>query len=570
MKKTTIKGLAFVFIAGTLVSSCDLLKDLKYTVTPSPLEMHGDSVRVTVDVTFPAKGIKKKVKLEVTPMLGNTALKTVTITGEKVESNGTQIPYKAGGNYTYKDVVAYKPEFENADFKVTGKVFKGTKEKDGQFEDTKIADATIVTPLLVKKDFKVIYHKDEFKRITPKETSAVVNFDKGKSDLRPFEMKDADMVNYKNWLTAAQTNPKIAIKKVELNGYASPEGEEMFNKNLSDNRAVTIEKALNDLALNLKLGNLTSNLIGKTGFGPDMKGLKEYMKGSAISSADQDLIVRMMELASKADSSGVTARKTLRDLGKVYEDLENSCFPKLRRVEIKTLYDLTGYTDEELKTLSVSSPDSLNLEELLFTATLTNDLNEKLRLYNLAIKEDPKDYRAHNNAGAVLYLQNKMAEAKAEFEKSNSLKENAIAKNNLAAIAGVSGDRKKSRELLNQAKGAGAEVSYNNGILDIQDGKYSSAISNLGKENSFNLALAQMLNGKAGDCSKIIDGSNDKETAMGYYLKAVAAAREDKVDAVASNLKSAIAKDASLKNKAANDREFIKYKDNATFTNVVK
>ena len=99
MKKTSLKGLIFILFAGSFMTSCDLLKDVKYTVTPNPLEMHGDSVRVTVDVTFPEKGIKKKAKVEVTPMLGNTALKTLTITGEKVESNGTKIPYKPGGSY---------------------------------------------------------------------------------------------------------------------------------------------------------------------------------------------------------------------------------------------------------------------------------------------------------------------------------------------------------------------------------------------------------------------------------------------------------------------------------------
>jgi tetratricopeptide (TPR) repeat protein len=570
MKKTSLKGLILFLCAGSFMTSCDLLKDVKYTVSPNPLEMHGDSVRVTVDVTFPEKGIKKKAKVEVTPMLGNTALKTVTITGEKVESNGTKIAYKAGGSYKYTDVVAYKPEFENADFKVTGKVFKGDKEKEGQFEETKIADATIVTPLWVNKDFKVIYHKDAFVRVTPQSTSAMINFDKGKSDLRSNEMKDKDMVDYKNWLVAAQTNSKIAIKNIQLSGWASPEGEDAFNVGLSNDRSVTAEKVLMDLAKSLNLGKIAPSVYMKTGNGPDMKGLKDYLKTSTIPAADQDIIIRMMAIAGKSDTTGKTARKTLMELGTIYKDLEKLCFPMLRRVEIQTVYDLTGYTDEELKAVSKATPDSLDVEEILFTATLTNDINEKLRLYNIGIKNFPKDYRVHNNAGAVLYTQNKMTEAKAAFEKSNSLKENTIAKNNLAAIAGASGDRKKSRELLTQAKGAGDEVSYNNGILDIQDGKYSSAISNFGKSSSFNLALAQLLNGKTADCISTIDNSTDKETAQGYYLKAVASARLDKVDAVASNLKNAIAKDSSLKAKAANDREFLKYFDNATFTSVVK
>jgi Flp pilus assembly protein TadD len=270
------------------------------------------------------------------------------------------------------------------------------------------------------------------------------------------------------------------------------------------------------------------------------------------------------------NSDPATRETEMRNMGKTFTYLDKNIFPKLRRSEITTVYDLTGYSDEELKAVSMATPDSLDLEELLFTATLTNDLNEKLRLYNVAIKNYPNDYRAFNNAGAVLYQQNKMADAKAKFEKANSLKDNAISKNNLGAVAGVSGDRTKAKQLLGQAKGAGSEVNYNLGILNIQDGKYADAVSNFGSDNSFNKGLAQMLNGSADAAVKTIDASADKETAQGYYLKAVAAARQNNVDAVVSNLKNAFGKDASMKAKALKDREFLKFAENAAFTGIVK
>jgi hypothetical protein len=54
-------------------------------------------------------------------------------------------------------------------------------------------------------------------------------------------------------------------------------------------------------------------------------------------------------------------------------------------------------------------------------------------------------------------------------------------------------------------------------------------------------------------------------------LKAIIAARSNEgVDAVVSHLKVAISKNASLKDKAAKDREFLKISTEATFTNVVK
>jgi tetratricopeptide (TPR) repeat protein len=200
---------------------------------------------------------------------------------------------------------------------------------------------------------------------------------------------------------------------------------------------------------------------------------------------------------------------------------------------------------------------------------LVDDLNEKLRLYNEAARLFPEDHRAINNAGVVLYMQNKISEAKSMFEKANGMKDNAIAKNNLGAIAGVEGNRQKAKELFSQAGGAGSEVNYNMGILHIMDGKYGDAVNSLG-ENNFNKALAQLLNGSADQAVKTIDASKDKESAQGYYLKAIAAARGGKVDGVVSNLKNAFAKDASLKSKAAKDREFISFFENPSFSSIVK
>jgi outer membrane protein OmpA-like peptidoglycan-associated protein len=565
MKKQSILGLAFFAITSSLVTSCDLLKDLDNKVTPNPLEMHGDSVRVKIDVTFPEKGIKKKASVEITPMLGSTALKTVTVQGEKATGNGTVIQYKPGGKLIYTDVVAYKPEFENAVLTATGKVYKGGKEKEGKFLDTKIADATVVTPFSVNKDFKVILHKDEFKRVTEETFFAQINFDKGKSTVKPAELKDKDILDFSTWMLAAQGNSRIAIKSINVTGYASPEGEEDKNNSLSTSRAEAGKKVAMDLGKKVKNDISQTEIYTLNGRGEDYEGFKRELKGSPINEDEKNLVIRVLEMHQDP-----TTRETeMRNMGKTFIDLDKSIFPMLRRTEITTVYDLTGYSDEELVSVANTMPDSLSLEELLFTATLVSDLNEKLRIYKVAMNNHPEDYRTHNNVGVVLYMQNKMSEAKSHFEKANTLKDNAISKNNLAAIAGVSGDRSKSKQLLGQAKGAGSEVNYNMGILNIQNGKYADAVTSFGADNSFNKALAQMLNGSADAAIKTLDASSDKESAQGYYLKAIVAARQDKIDGVVSNLKSAFAKDTKLKAKAANDREFLGLADNQAFSGIV-
>ena len=566
MKKQSIKALALIAISSAFVTSCDLLKDLNYKVTPSPLEMHADSVRVKVEVMFPEKGIKKKASAEITPMLGTTALKTVIVQGEKVSGNGTVIQYKPGGKMVYTDVVAYKPEFENAELMVTGKVFKGGKEKKDKFTATKIADGTIITPYLVAKNFKVIYAKDAFVRTNEKSFVAQINFEKGKSNVKPAELKDKDVVDFANWLKTAETNPKIAIKAINVTGYASPEGEVGKNDNLSLDRATAAKTASIELSKKAQSTAGQLEIYTLSGKGEDFDGFKKELQASSINEDEKNLVIRVLEMHKDP-----TMRETeMRNMGKTFTELDKDIFPKLRRAELSTVYDLTGFSDEELKAVSVSNPDTLTIEELLFTATLTSDLNEKARLYTIATKNYNTDYRGFNNLGVVNYFQNKVEDAQANFEKANNLKDNAISKNNLGAIAGLKGDRAKAAKLLAQAKGAGNEVAYNIGIISIQAGKYADAVSSFGAEASFNKALAQLLNNSSAEAMKTIDLSSDKESARGFYLKAVAAARMDKIDTVVTNLKNAISKDASYKAKAGKDREFLKYATDASFTSVAK
>lgn len=565
MKKQGFKSLAFIAAAGVLTTSCDLLKDLDYAVAPNPLEMHGDSVKVKVDITFPEKGIKKKAYAEIYPAIGNTPLKPITVVGEKATANGKVIPYKPGGKVVYQDMVAYTPDMEVSELKITGKVFKGDKEKDN-IEETKIADATIITPLLVNKDFKAMIAKDEFKRITQEVLNAEIHYLKGRHEVRATELRHDDIKALEDFLKEAETNEKLEIKNIKITGYASIEGEEDKNNTLSQNRSTSAKDASKKIAAKKAVSNNMAKEDESyitTGKGEDYEGFKKALIASDMDKGEKDLIIRILEMYSNS----AQREKEIRNLGKTFTYLDKNVFPEQRRSEIAVNYDKIGYSDEELISISKTNVDALKVEEILFTATLTDDLNEKLRLYKAAERLFPQDYRGVNNVGTVLFMQNDLSGAKIQFEKANNIKENEVSKNNLAALAGIDGDRENAKSLLAEA-GSADEVKYNKGILAIQDGRYSDALSNFG-DDSFNKALAALLNNDISKAKSAIEASADAETAQGYYLQALIGARQDNIGDIVKNLKSAIAKDASWKDKAAKDREFIKYHASPLFTDVV-
>ena len=79
------------------------------------------------------------------------------------------------------------------------------------------------------------------------------------------------------------------------------------------------------------------------------------------------------------------------------------------------------------------------------------------------------------------------------------------------------------------------------------------------------MLFRSLLNGNAGTVATTLDASTEKDMAMSFYLKAVAAARNNNTAEVISNLKSAVEKDGSLKTAAKEDVEFIKLRDNTDF-----
>lgn len=560
----------FLGIACATMTSCDQLKDLSYSTTPNPLEMHGDSVAISVTVNIPPKGIRKKVSVEITPVLGDTKLNSWKIQGEKATGNGQSITFKPGGTATFTDVIAYNSSMEASELKLTAKVFKGDKEKTKEaIPDTKIADATIITPLLVQTTFKMLSETASIPRSFEKTASAEINYLKGKSDVRADEMKDKDITDLAAWIVAVQSDPKIKINSIDIKGYASPDGEVPLNEDLSGDRAKSARLAFMALMKKQKLTQYSDTTGYVTdGLGEDFVGFQvELERTAGIEQSEKDMFLRVLQMSKDP----VQREKDLIALGKGFTQLEKEVFPKIRRAVITINYTEQGLSDDELRAKASSSPATMSADELIFTAsTLVKDLNEQGKIYDAAALSYPNDSRALNNAGAVAYMQGNWSKAKTNFEKALNAMDNAKSKNNLAGVAMAQGDRATAKKLMAQVKDKGTEVQYNNAIIMILEGKYSAAVSAMGNESSFNKSLAQVLGGNLDQASTTLASSKDKESADGYYLKAIIASRSNAgVDAVVNNLKSAISKDKKYKEKAAKDREFTKFFSDASFTSAV-
>lgn len=561
MKKTNLHIVTAILIASIFAASCSVLKDLEYEVKENPIEMHGDKVTVKIDGKFIEKGLNKKAFVTLTPTLINAAgeeleFEPKSFKGEKAAGNG-EVVKKDGHSFSYTSTRPYDSRFENSELVVKYIALKGTKEKLND-KTAKIADATIVTPELLQNDDKVVMGKDNLVRSVKKSTKAVINFNKAKSNLRRGETTDADILAMESFILAGNTNSKIVFNNIEIVSYASPEGEMEKNSNLALDRGETAEKYL--MKANKKLNlNLDPTLISKTPKGEDWDGLKELISKS--NHEDKNIIVAVAEM----ESDPTKREQEIKALSTTYKFLDKDIFPQLRRSQMVLNYTEFGLTDEELKATSQSAPQTLSVEELLFTAGLVSDKEEKLRLFNEVIKKDASDYRGFTNAGVILYNKKMTTEANKMFTKAYNADKNAITSNNMGVVKRQAGDIAGAAELFGDATATGDAAKYNMGLINIKKGEYSNAISNMGSTNTFNKALAQTLNKDYSSASSSLANSTEANTAKGLYLKAVIASRNGNESEVISSLVKAFEKDSSLRAKAKKDREFIKYFKNTAF-----
>ncbi len=574
MKQSKIQILGLAVVAAMGFASCTGLSKMakkeatvNYTVAPNPLEMHDDSVMVTITVKYPPKYFSKKATLTVTPQCGDHKFKSATLLGEKAVGTGTKIAYKTGGSYTYTDKQAYTSDMKDADLKLsaTGQVKKKTKDMPMRV----IGHGTIITPYLLKNDDKPIIGKDKFEKTVPKNVDGQAHFVISSTTyIAKKDMKGDEMKPVVDFITAHHADPNMEIKGITISSYASPDGETNGNAKLADDRFTKSEKDMVAMAKDKKtpfVAGQADAFYTKQVTAEDWAGFQTAVSASTIK--DKDLILRVLTQYPDGDKR----EAEIKNMAETYNELKVDILPSLRRSMITVNAIQHNRSDERILQLARSTPDSLSVEEILYAGTLTTDLNEKLNFYKAAEKMYPTDWRTSNNVGCIELMQNKLQDAKGEFATADkNSPNNPIVMNNEAIVMRWEGNRKDAKAMLDKAKSAGPEVSYNMGLIAVQDGQYTDAVTDFGSYNTFNVALAKVLAGDLDGALTTLDKSAEKDDALSYYLKAVIGARKGNKDMIINNLKSAIGKDPSLKDHAKTDVEFLKFRDDADFKALIQ
>ena len=439
-------------IAMAMLTSCGTVpQPEQITVNPSPLAVVGDKVNADITGTFPVKKFAKKGVLTVTPVLkfdGKELVgEPVTYVGEKVKENGTVVSYKEGGKYTQSCSFDYDPAMAKSELYLRFTAKNGKKEVE--VPEVKIADGLVATAKLASaEDNETVVTTDKFQRIIQDTLEADIKFMIQQAELRSSETGSKQVKDLQAAIKDANNDEKKAINKLEVSGYASPDGGMDLNTKLADNRQANAQKFLEK---QMKKDKVNAEIEANT-TAEDWEGFQAAMENSNIQ--DKEVVLNVLKMYNDPEE-----RETqIKNLSNVYKTIADDILPQLRRSRLILTRDLIGRSDEEILAELKSDSCQLNVEEMLYAATLVESQEEKLAIYQKAA-DTFGDYRAYNNMGMIYFEQGNIEEARRNYTKALELEPNDPDVNYNAALAAMAdNDLAKAEEYLGKAAGTKGDL----------------------------------------------------------------------------------------------------------------
>ena len=537
-------GLFITTSCGSPKKMAESAEEVSVSSNPQVLEVIAGNIKADVTVTFPEDFFHPKAIVEVVPVLvyngGEVALDPVMLQGEDVTENYETVP-EIGGTVKKTFEFEYAEGMENSHLDLRMTVI----HKDKRIPFTapyKVADGANTTYMLVKTDGSLAYAPDAYQAIIPEQNETQILYLINSATVRPSQLRSDEIKAFQEFLASIKADERRELVSTDIVAYASPDGKEDFNAELSAKRAKTASDAFNKKINNKDIAIETT--VNTTNVDEDWDGFKDLVSNSNIE--DRDLILRVLEMYSDP----AVREREIKNMSQVYTVLKKDILPELRRARFIANVEFTNYSNDELVALVNDNIEILDEEALLRAGSLLEDANQKVTVYQKAIEKFNSD-RAKINLGVAYLALGKTAEADKALagvsDKNNTYYNNAAGVvalrngNNDAAVAAFK-------------KSGLKEAQYNLAVVDILNGNYADAAAKLNGAGSFNEALSDILTNDLASASKVLGNATCQ---CKNYLKAIIAARQGNVDAAKAALEIA-SKDEALAARAENDIEFAK------------
>ncbi|WP_298649822.1 DUF3868 domain-containing protein [uncultured Proteiniphilum sp.] len=294
---------------------------------------------------------------------------------------------------------------------------------------------------------------DETKRRDVK-TEASLDFMVNQADIYPDYMNNpAELRKIREMIDEVKNNPYITVERIEITGYASPEGTLENNKRLSEERAKSLQDYL------VIRYDFVKNLYHAGFGGENWTGLEKL-----VSESDMEYKKEVLDIIRSSESDAVR-KKELMDLdaGRPYRYMVTNMFPKLRVATCRVTYSIRQFDVSEAKEMIKSRPQNLSLNEIYLVAnTYPYGSEEFADVFETAVRMFPEDETANLNAAIAALTRNDIVLAERYLAKVKSTLPAPEYNNAMGVLELLKGNYERAGACFSAAEKAGLEEASRN------------------------------------------------------------------------------------------------------------
>ena len=451
------------------------------TIVPVRLEQLGETVHIDFDILMKDVKVKPAHGIDLIPQLVSPTttyeLPRVSIKGKneylvyerrlavmsaKAKKN-YKAPYlieknqkKKSGVIRCRYTLPYEPWMADAGLNVQRDECGCGESALMNVEHTfdKVTLERMLVPYVVTPHLSYVEPKVEEIKSRDIQAECFLDFEVNKVDIRPEYMNNPqELAKIRAMIDDLKSDANINVKRLDIIGYASPEGTLAANKRLSEGRAMALR---NYLAARYDFPrNQYYIMFG----GENWDGLVK-----ALDTFEMDYKEEVLDIITNVPIEKGRETKLMQLRGGVpYRYMLKYIFPSLRVAICKVNYEIKNFNVDEAKEIIKTRPQNLSLNEMFLVAnTYPKGSQEFIDVFETAVRMYPKDEIASINAAMAALSRNDLVSAERYLKMVNAHKQLPEYSNAMGVLMLLKGDYEHAEEYLKAAAEAGLEAAGQN------------------------------------------------------------------------------------------------------------
>lgn len=321
-------------------------------------------------------------------------------------------------------------------------------------EFDKVTLERVLVPYVVMPQMAYLQPKAEEIKQRDIQAECFLDFVVNKVDIRPDYMNNPqELAKIHKMIDELKSDPSVKVNRLDIIGYASPEGTLAANKRLSEGRAMALREYL------ASKYDFSRNQYSIIFGGENWEGLEKALETIEMEHKNEVLdIIRDIPIEKGRETKLMQLRG-----GVPYRYLLKYIFPSLRVAICKVNYEIKNFNVDEAKEIIKSRPQNLSLNEMFLVAnTYQAGSQEFIDIFETAVRMYPQDEVANINAATAALSRKDLVSAERYLNMVNLKKDVPEYNNAMGILMLMKGEYENGERYLNAAAESGLEAAGHN------------------------------------------------------------------------------------------------------------